>query len=262
MNYFKLMHKSVVLQKIKQIHALFEKGILFEPVNGRECKYIAIYYNFIKKDYENTEKYYLMAIERGNISGAKRLASYYKHVKFDYKNAKKYYTMAIKHGKSKAMIGMAFYYELIKKNNTKAIHYYSMAIDHGKISAKFNLGFCYHNMKDYANMEKYYLMAIQHGYYKAIINLGYYYYHVKKNSCADNYFMMIINNANYKDKIFYVINFLLYHEDYANVEKYLLMAIECTNIGNKYYGNAMLCLANYYEKKRISLIQKNIFLWR
>src|SRR5437588_730551 len=95
-------------------------------LNIDEIHKLALQYHE-QKDYDKMMKYYLMAIEKGDINSMHGLGFYYDSIK-DYENMKKYYLMAIKKGDRDSMHNLALYYD---------------------------------NQQDYPNMEKYYLMAIE-----------------------------------------------------------------------------------------------------
>ena len=83
---------------INKIYNLFKNDIFYNPENGDEYKFLGLYYENIKKDYEKAEKYYLMAIEKGNVDAMNNLGIYYYNIKKDYEKAEKYYLMAIEKG--------------------------------------------------------------------------------------------------------------------------------------------------------------------
>jgi len=58
---------------------------------------LAIYYHRIK-NYDEMKKYYLMAIDLGNINSMVGLARYYDNIEKNYDMMKKYYLMAIDGG--------------------------------------------------------------------------------------------------------------------------------------------------------------------
>src|SRR5438132_1358429 len=96
------------------VHNLFTMDILFDPQNDNEYAYLGLYYNKIKKDYDKAEKYYLIAIEKGNTIAIIKLAIYYKNIKKDYDKAEKYYLVAIEKGNLDAINSLAIYYHNIK----------------------------------------------------------------------------------------------------------------------------------------------------
>jgi TPR repeat protein len=106
-------------QSIMKIHNLFIHDKMFEPVNDSEYNHVGLYYEKIKKDYINAEKYYIIATEGNNVNAMNNLAIYYDYMKKDYTNAKKYYIMAIDRGDGDAMNNLAFYYEKNKKKITQ-----------------------------------------------------------------------------------------------------------------------------------------------
>ena len=101
----KIIHDLWVHNKIKE-------GYLDDDAI---CNYYGLYFEYIG-DYEKMQKYYLMAIEKGNIPAMYNLGSYYCEME-DYKNMKKYYSMAIERGDCNSMNNLGRYY--CKKKSTK-----------------------------------------------------------------------------------------------------------------------------------------------
>ena len=87
-------------------------------------RHIAIYF-WINKNYEEMKKYYLMAIEMGDLNAMFNLGLYYKKIE-NYEEMKKYYLMAIEKGESIAMNNLGQYYQFIEKKYDEAIKYYEM----------------------------------------------------------------------------------------------------------------------------------------
>jgi len=127
---------------ILNIYNLYVNNILFEPVTHCELLYMGVYYKTIK-NYIEMEKYYLMAIKKGNQDAMYNLAVYYKNIK-NYIEMEKYYLMAIEKGNDKAMNNLAVYYEEIK-NDIEMEKYYLMAIEKGNRDAMNNLAYYYKN---------------------------------------------------------------------------------------------------------------------
>ena len=51
-----------------KIHDLFLKNSLFEPKTDVEMFYFGVYYGLIEKNHSLMKKYYLMAIDLGNVA--------------------------------------------------------------------------------------------------------------------------------------------------------------------------------------------------
>ena len=62
------------------------------------------YHENITKDYEQMEKYYLMAVENYNVDAMYSLAIYHQDITKDYQQMEKYYLMAIDGGDIYSMI--------------------------------------------------------------------------------------------------------------------------------------------------------------
>ena len=200
------------------------KRIITEVLNGNIDKhansknstvlfYIGKYYNNVKKDESSTEKYYLMAIEHGNISAMNNLGLLYrKQNKLEL--AKKYYLMAIAHDNSNqrlrstcAIYNLGFLYD-VQHDLDSAEKYYLMTVENGNNHpcAMNNLGQLYKRQNKFDLAEKYYLMAIENGNLKAMKNLGHLYDAQNKFDLAIKYYLKVLSfDANVISKIITII---------------------------------------------------------
>ena len=117
---------------------------------------IATLYNKIKK-YKESERYYIMAIEKGNINAMNDIGNLYLKLK-KYDKAEKYYKMAIEKDDNMALYYLANLYLEIRKYD-QAEKYYKMAIEKGNVSAMNNLGYLYKQLGRYDEAMEYYKMA-------------------------------------------------------------------------------------------------------
>jgi tetratricopeptide (TPR) repeat protein len=151
-------------ESLPKIFHLFVNNTTYEALNDDEYFYLGVYYCVIEKNYPQTIKCYLKAIEHKNSYAMCCLGHYYYNVEKNYELMEKYYLMAIDFGNNVAMTNLGYYYADIEKNNELMKKYYLMAIDFGNIVAMQNLGYYYQNTeKNYELMKKYYLMAIDQG---------------------------------------------------------------------------------------------------
>ena len=247
------------LDSLNKINDLFCHGILFEPDNKIEYFYAGVYFDIIEKKFKIAKKYYLTAIDHGDIHAMYNLGMHYRDIK-NYTKAKKYFLMAIEHGNSLAMDSLAFYYEEIKKNYVKAEKYYLMAIGHGNSTSMYNLAVYFEDIKkNYVKAEKYYLMAIEHGNSSAMNNLAWHYENVKKNyRKSKKYYLMAIKHGN----VTAMYNLAIYYKDvkknHVKTEKYYLMSIDhnyersfnalfCHYKNIKNYEKLLKFCVKYYE---------------
>jgi tetratricopeptide (TPR) repeat protein len=124
------------------------------------ANYCGLYYSGEKK-YDQAERYYLMAIEKGHINAIYNLGYMYKELK-KYDHTERYYLMAIEKGHISAMHSLGCMYKELKKYD-QAERYYLMAIEKGNINAMHNLGVLYYELKKYDQTERYYLMTLTKG---------------------------------------------------------------------------------------------------
>jgi TPR repeat protein len=106
-------------------------------MNCSHVQFLCGFYCADIKRYDLAKKYYLMAIQQGNVV----LGSLYERFEKDYILMKKYYLMAIEKGKPTAMLRLGYHYHFVEK--------------------------------DYGLMKKYYLMAIKRAIPRAMNNLAY-----------------------------------------------------------------------------------------
>ena len=208
---------------------------------GKSAFNMGNYFNK-KKDYENMKKYYLMAIEKGNLSAMSNLGYYYHKIN-DKKNMKKYYMMAIDKGHTNSMVNLGFYYQQTG-DYEKMKKYFLMAIEKKNVIGMFKLGKFYKEIGDVNNMIQFYQMASELGHDKSMNNLGNYYLEKKDYENMKKYYLMAIEHGNAAA----MNNLGLYYkniEDYETMKKYFTSAVEA---GNK---TAMLNLINYFESNDV-----------
>lgn len=100
--------------ELLNIYNLFMKDIIFEPKTALEILYFGIYFQTIKVNFDLAEKYYLLAVEKGNIAAMRILAFFYDITNND-ELSEKYYLMAIEENDTIAINHLAFFYEMRKK---------------------------------------------------------------------------------------------------------------------------------------------------
>ena len=216
-------------------YAKAEKYFMMAVEKGNESAIanLGVLYHDIKKNYDEAEKHYMMAVEKGNEYAMFNLGLLYDTVKKDYDKAEKYYLMAVKKGDVNAMVNLGLLYDTVKKDYDKAEKYYLMAVEKGDENAMANLGYIYDDIKkDYDKAEKYYLMAVEKENINAMVNLGLFYKNIKKDyNKAEKYYLMAVK----KGDVNAMVNLGLFYDtvkkDYDKAEKYYLMAVEK---GNEY----------------------------
>jgi hypothetical protein len=107
---------------IKNIYELVINDVIFEPTTAMEMLYTGVYHEY-KKDYDTMKKYYLMAVENGNISAMKNLGNYYNNIEKEYDLMKKYYLMAIENGNVRAMYHLGVYYYTVENDHKQSKKY-------------------------------------------------------------------------------------------------------------------------------------------
>lgn len=185
-----LMNNPII--KSDHIYNLFELDI------------IGLYYYYIKKNYELSVKYFLMAVDLDNSNAMNNLGMYYYQIDNNYELAHKYFLMTIEHDElnDSAMNNLGCYYMTVEHNYELTVKYFLMAINHNNSKAMNNLGWYYSKIKyNYELGVTYFLMAINYNNSKAMNNLASYYNHIEHNYVlATKYYLMAIEH-NYIDAI-------------------------------------------------------------
>ena len=169
---------------------------------------------FVEGDFENSEKYYKMALENGSPDSKDKLFNLYQTTE----NIEKFR-------------------ELIERDETKRGEDF------------LSLGNLYFNKKNYKMAEKWYLESEKLGFLEAKYNLGYVYYEIGNFEKAEKYFQEVIEKVPHLKesaikKLINVYNsqanIYLTNGDFNNAEKYLLILIKEYGINECYYNLAIL----------------------
>ncbi len=103
--------------------------------------------HLILRDFEKAEKYYLLAVEKGDAEAMHNLAFLYEREYKDFKRAEKYYLLAVEKGDAGAMNKLALLYEREYKDFEKAEEYYLLAVEKGHAGAMNGLAWLYFQQK-------------------------------------------------------------------------------------------------------------------
>lgn len=125
-------------------------------------------------NYQEAEKYFLVAIDKGDIDALYNLSIFYGNLG-RIEEAEKYFLLAIDKGHVKALNNLAILYENQSKIE-EAEKYYLLAKDKGDVKALYNLGLLYQNQGRIEEAEKNYILAIAKGHVNALNNLLAMYY--------------------------------------------------------------------------------------
>lgn len=231
---------SVILEYIYDLY----KNNRYSDCNDKiYSNYAGIYAVYIAGDIDLAEKYYLMAINQGNICSMYNLARLY-----DKRNrndlAKKYYLMAIEKGYINFMCNFSWLYYLKSKFDISE-NYYLTAIenDPGNVYYITCLACLYGGQRIYNLAEKYYLMAIEKGHVNSMYNLALLYKDQGKCDLAEKYHLMAIDKGHVDSIV--KLAFLYYEQ-----RKY--------ELSNKYYSMGAL---NHDETSiwKINMVMKRFF---
>lgn len=171
-----------------KIYDLWVNNKFSEPMEEMEFSHFAIYYNHVKKNYSLAEKFYLLAIDKGNVDAMVYLAILYKNITNNYELAAKYYLMAIDNGHIDAIHGLGNMYLHKIKNLDLAKKYLRMASDAGDGDANNDLISTY-EMKNELTEALHYFSDKSLGWTLTIIEKI-----ITKNIKLDEYFFKSIPN--------------------------------------------------------------------
>ena len=114
-----------------------------------------------KRKHEKAEKYYLMAIQHGNIDAMIQLADMYVLLKksTNYVDIEKYYLIAMNTLKNTTIIKkLAHFYMYTNGDKINGIKYYTMAANNEDYESICVLANHYKRIDDYVNAEKYFIL--------------------------------------------------------------------------------------------------------
>jgi len=169
---------------------------------------------FAEDDFENSEKYYKIALENGSPDSKDKLFNLYQTTE----NIEKFR-------------------ELIEKDGVKRGEDF------------LSLGNLYFHKKDYKMAEKWYLESEKLGFLEAKYNLGHVYYEIENFEKAEKYLQEVIEKVphlreNATEKLINVYNsqanFYLTSGDFEKAEKYLKILVEKYSIKECYYNLAVI----------------------
>jgi len=234
------------------------KLILSSKKSSKEILVLLAFLYSEQKEYPKAEKYYLKAIENGDMDALFFLANLYKEQK-EYVKAEEYYLKAIEAGNNDALFNLGNLYSE-QKEYKKAEEYYLKVIEDEEDDADalnnlgnlygqqkdylkaeacylkslenkndnnvlFNLGILYKEQKEYEKAEEYYLKAIESGDNDALRNLGLLYKEQKEYAKAEEYYLKAIESGD-NDALFNLGVLYKEQKEYAKAEEYYLKAIE------------------------------------
>ena len=202
--------------------------------------------------YSEAEKYYLLAIEKGQVGALFNLGNLYVN-KGNYSEAEKYYLLAIEKGHIGAMYNMGLLYA--NQNNIEgAEKYYLMAIQMGDVDAMYNLALLYFNERRFLEAEKYYLLAIEKGHFSAMYNLGNLYTAQRNFVEAEKCFLLAIEKEHTK-ALYNLGNLYTSQGNFIEAEKCFLLAIEKGHISAMYnLGNLYVHQGKFSEAEKFYLL--------
>lgn len=148
---------------LKNIYDLYKNGEYIDCDNEIYLNYAAIYAEYGEKNNSLSEKYHLMAIDKGNVCSIHNLALFYE-----------------RQDKSDAL--------------DSCEKYLLMSIEKGVVLSMHHLARLYDGQSKYDLAEKYYLMAIEKGYVESMYELAYLYRDFKKYELSKHYFIMGARN--------------------------------------------------------------------
>jgi len=179
-------------EMIPKILDLFKNKIIDETCEDHDyITYKGYYYNSIEHNSELMIKYYMEAIEKGNVHAMYNMALYYEN-RDDNSNMLKYYLMAIEKNDQEAMYGLGHYYYL-EKEYENMMKYLKMGIEKGSVNAMNTLGDYYLDIGNLEEMKIYYDMALARNNFDCYHHQAMFYF--KKNyEESKKYYLMYLDN--------------------------------------------------------------------
>ncbi len=203
------------------------------------------------KKLKEAEKYYLLAIEKGDVNAFCNLANLYRRQE-KYVEAEKYYLLAIEKGDANSLNNLAVLYSEQEKY-VEAEKYYLLAIKKGDVNALCNLANLYRRQAKYVEAEKYYLLAIEKEDVKALNNLANLYWRQEKYVEAEKYYLLAIEKGDVK-ALNNLANLYMRQEKYVGSEKYYLLAIEKGVVDALYNLSELYYITNIKKAAALNLI--------
>lgn len=159
--------------------------------NGDYLNTIGLYFRYVKKDYVEAEKYYLMALNKHNADVMCNLGTLYWELK-RYNEAEKYYLMEENKYNANAMCYLGSLYLELKRYD-EAEKYYLIAIELNQNDARYYLASFYSEVKhNYKEMFHYYLLAAKHNSTKYYLSMFQYVRAMPEFADIDNIFELLI----------------------------------------------------------------------
>jgi TPR repeat protein len=144
----------------KEMKTLFDQAVCLG--NKSAMNDLAFYHQYIEVDHEKAIKYYLMAIETGNVGNAcYNLACLY-HERGDVENKMCYMTLASENGDARAHFGLGMHYEDIG-DHENTLKFYKLAASNGLAKACTALGDCFLKQGEFVQAKDAFLQALRSG---------------------------------------------------------------------------------------------------
>ena len=229
------------IDRVQTVYSDAEKYYLSAINKGQ----VGAFYNLgnlyvTQGNFEEAEKQYLSAIDKGHIGALYNLGLLYAN-QGKYSEAEKQYLSAAGKGDMNAMYNLGLSYSNQRKY-AEAEKQYLSAIEKGHVGAMYNLGNLYVDKENFEEAEKQYLSAIEKGHAGAMYNLGNLYESQGKYVKAEKQYLSAIKR-NHTDAMYNLGNLYESQGKYEKAEKYYRLAIK-ENDKNAYYNSVSL----YYRK--------------
>jgi TPR repeat protein len=182
---------AVFNEKIKN----YEMAVKFYKIgvehgNEKSMLNLAIYYKNKEKNIDLYLKYAKMSVEHGSSRAMHNLGLYYNIIK-NYEESKKYYLMAIQLNNSDSMIELGKTYLIVDKDFEQAKKYFLMGIGNNNSNGYYQLGMLYKKYQiDYAESKKYFELGAEKDCVECIYELGKIYHKDNNKSEAKKYFLL------------------------------------------------------------------------
>lgn len=175
--YISLTDRDLVIEKYRSINDSFNSYMEYLPQTFSEI-IDGVKEKTITGDFQGARQL-IDSIEQEDPFKDGLYALVY-HQEEDYNNAEKFYLSAINKGHIGSILGLAILYSKTGRNE-EAENFFLQSIEKGDVDALNNIAILYKDTNRPEDAEKYFLQAIEKGHVDAMYNLAVFYYFSNKN---------------------------------------------------------------------------------
>ncbi len=127
----------------------------------KASNYVGFYYQNEKQDYPTALSYFKLGVEKDDTEATLNIASLY-YIMGEFDLSEKYFLIAVEKGDEVAANNLGFYFQNVKKDYENAIKYYKLAEERGEQYSIYNLYTLFKKLGDnQGETEKYYQKVLE-----------------------------------------------------------------------------------------------------